>query len=104
MKDSKLKEETGIWILEAFKSFHNITHLLDLGHIIPFIRIIQVLSSYCIQLEVWGIGTKTSPHPDIWVWLLETLASYKLINHLALFQTQYSKRHTDRIVTINDFI
>ena len=36
MKDSKLKEEIEIWILEAFKSFHNITHLLDLGHIYSF--------------------------------------------------------------------
>ena len=33
MKDYRLKEGTGIWILEAFKSFHNIKHLLDLKHI-----------------------------------------------------------------------
>ena len=34
MKDYRLKEGTGIWILEAFKSFHNIKHLLDLKHIV----------------------------------------------------------------------
>ena len=62
-----------------------------LSTFIPSIRIIQVSSRYCIQLEVWGICTKTSPHPDICVWLLETLANYKLINCLSLFKLNIQK-------------